>query len=115
HEMALRETANRRIAGHLADGVRVLRQQKGFRTETCRSERRLDPCVTGSDDDDVIGLWIVKRAHAKSCSTWNITVCPGFPPSVAAAVPPENFAAAPPLSSPRESPAQAQTRPAPAG
>jgi hypothetical protein len=75
HEMALAQSANRRVAAHRADLVGIETDQR--RARACRAASgRLDAGVTAADHNDVEGmhapalslcaLWV------KVCFTWNI-------------------------------------------
>jgi hypothetical protein len=66
HEVALPDAANRRVAGHLADRVRVLRHERGPRARSCCGGRGLAARVAAADDDDVVGGGRARRRDAAS-------------------------------------------------
>ena len=53
HQMSLGETADRGVAGHLADGRRVVGEQQRARAQARRCRCRLGPGMAAADDDDV--------------------------------------------------------------
>ena len=53
-QMSLGQSANRRVAGHLADGISVHRQQQSLATHPCCSQRGFDSGMAGTDDNDVV-------------------------------------------------------------
>jgi hypothetical protein len=53
HQMALGETADRRIARHLADRIATMGQQQRARAHARRRGGRLAACMAAADDDDV--------------------------------------------------------------
>ena len=59
HEVALAEAADRGVAGHHADGVALLRHQRGARAEARRRRRGFAAGVAAADHDDVI------KAHSR--------------------------------------------------
>jgi hypothetical protein len=61
--VALRQTANRRVTGHLPDRVGILREQEGFAAQAGRSHRCFDAGVTGTDDDNIVIFWINEVAQ----------------------------------------------------
>src|SRR5512141_3230204 len=64
HEVPLRQPADRRVARHEADGVRVDRQEEGGASHSRRGERRLAAGVPASDDDDVVRFRVFVRRSA---------------------------------------------------
>src|SRR5215203_3620025 len=56
NDMALRDSANRGIAGHLTDQVEVYRDKRGFSSEARRCGRRLASRVTGADNQNIKSL-----------------------------------------------------------
>ena len=65
-QVSLGQTADGRVAGHLADGVRIDGQEQSLAAHPRRRQRRLDPGMAGSDDDDVIFPGINEHG-------WNVT------------------------------------------
>ena len=63
-EMALAEPADRRIAGHHADGLGLMRHQRRARAEPRRSGGGLDAGMAAADDDDVIAVCDRSLGHA---------------------------------------------------
>ena len=59
--MTFCQTTDRRIAGHLTDGVGVDRQEQRLTAHPCRGQRSLNPGVTGTNNDHIILLWINKH------------------------------------------------------
>ena len=59
HEMAFRNSANRRIARHLTDQIEIQRNQTGFRAESRRGRRRLAARVAGADHNYI--KYFIKR------------------------------------------------------
>lgn len=55
-EMALGDSTNGRIAGHLRDLARIHGEQHRSRAHTSRSERRLTSGMTPAHNDDVVGF-----------------------------------------------------------
>ena len=53
HQMALARAADGRVAGHISHGVEVDREHRRVQSEPCAGKARLDPGVTGPDDDRV--------------------------------------------------------------
>ena len=53
-QVPLADAADRRVAGHLADGIQVHRQQQGARAHAGGGEGGLGTGVTAADDDDVM-------------------------------------------------------------
>ena len=53
HQMALAQTANRRIATHRADGIEVKADQASPRTHTRRRASRFDPGMTAADNKNI--------------------------------------------------------------
>ena len=53
HQMTLADTADRRIARHLPQGLDAVRQEKCAPAHTRRSERRFGASMAAADDDDV--------------------------------------------------------------
>ena len=64
-EMAFGQSADGRIAGHLADGVGIDGQQQRRATHPRRGQRRFDSGMAGPDDNHVIFLRI--NEHGSSC------------------------------------------------
>ena len=62
HDVALGQAADRRIAGHLGDGVEVLRQNGGLAAEPGRRQGRLHPGMAGAADDDIVVLGVGVQA-----------------------------------------------------
>jgi hypothetical protein len=56
HQMALAEPADGRIAGHLADGGKAVRDQRRTRAHASRRSRSLAAGMAAADNDDVEGL-----------------------------------------------------------
>src|SRR5262249_23470645 len=52
-EVSFSNTPDRRIAGHLTEGLEIVGQQQGLATGPGRGERRLGAGVTAADHDDV--------------------------------------------------------------
>ena len=52
-QVALADTADGRVAAHLADGFNAVSQQQRTRTGTRRGQRGLGACMSATDDDDV--------------------------------------------------------------
>ena len=63
HHMALGESANGWIAGHLADGIGILGKNEGFAAQSGGSHCRFDPRMTGADYHDVVWLGIFEVAQ----------------------------------------------------
>jgi hypothetical protein len=59
--VALGETADGGIAGHLADGIGVLGEDEGFAAKAGGSQGGLNACVTGADDNHVINLGVFEH------------------------------------------------------
>lgn len=59
--VALGQAADRWVAGHLAHGVGILREEEGLATKARRGQRGLDPGMAGAEDDDVVRFWV--REH----------------------------------------------------
>ncbi len=55
HQVALAEPADGRVAGHLADGGKLVRDKGGARTHASSGGRSLAPGVTAAHNDDVEG------------------------------------------------------------
>ena len=53
-QVALADTADGRVAGHLADVIEVEREHQRARAHPGRGERGFDSGVAGADDDDVV-------------------------------------------------------------
>ena len=53
HEVTLADSANGRIAAHLANGFDAVGQQQGARTAACRRKRRFGAGMSATDDDDL--------------------------------------------------------------
>ena len=53
HQMALADTADRRVAAHRPECVEVVRQQQRVRTRPRRGKRSFGAGVTAADDDDI--------------------------------------------------------------
>ncbi len=64
HHVSFGESAHRRVAGHLADGVGVLSEHQRFAAKSRRRHRRLDSGMARANDDHVVGLGILELAHA---------------------------------------------------
>ena len=81
--MPLRQSPNRRVAGHLPNRVEVLGQHSDLRAQPGGSEGSFHTGVTGSDDEDVVALGIAEHEWEEAtggvagrqgwvaCSTWN--------------------------------------------
>src|SRR5262245_17699459 len=54
HDLPLGDAADRRVAAHGADGVRVHGKQDGAEAHARRREGSFDSRVAGADDDDVV-------------------------------------------------------------
>ncbi len=54
HQVALADTADRRVAAHLADGLDVVRQQQRARAAACRRQGRLGAGMAAAHHDHVI-------------------------------------------------------------
>ena len=65
HDVAFCQSANGRIAGHLADGVRILGEEKGRATEAGGGESGLHTGVTRSNDGDIVGFRIDEIAQSR--------------------------------------------------
>ncbi len=65
HQMALGDSADRRIAGHLGDQVEVHRDHGGAQAHAGAGPRRLAAGVAGADDHDVVTLSL----HCYHCSS----------------------------------------------
>ncbi len=70
HQMALADTANRRVAGHLADMVEIEREHQRARAHPRRGQRSFDTGVAGADYDNVVvhreqRLWPARAHRAK--------------------------------------------------
>ena len=63
NHVALRQTSNRRVTGHLPDRIGILREQEGFAAQAGRSHRGLDACMASPDDDDIVIFWINEIAQ----------------------------------------------------
>src|SRR5881398_2310586 len=59
HQVSLADTADGRIATHLAQGLDALSQQQRARSHACGGEGRLGAGMTAADDDDVVGEWLL--------------------------------------------------------
>ena len=57
HQRALGQTADRRVARHLADGFQFMRQQQRLGAETRRSGSGFTAGMTAADNYDVIFWW----------------------------------------------------------
>src|SRR5660397_197231 len=64
HQVPLRQSPDRRVARHEADGVRVDRQKEGGTPHPRRRQRRLAAGVPAPDNDDVVLLRIFVRRPA---------------------------------------------------
>ena len=60
-QVALGQTTDGWVAGHLADGVEIEREQQGLATHAGCREGCLDAGVASADYDDVVFLWIDKH------------------------------------------------------
>ena len=58
HQMPLAESADGRIAGHLADGGKPVRDQRRARAHPGGDGRRLAARMAAADDDDVVGFGV---------------------------------------------------------
>ena len=61
-EMALAEAADGRVAGHLANGRKLVGDERGLGPEPRRRRGRLGPGVTAANDDDVeriLDVWLM--------------------------------------------------------
>jgi hypothetical protein len=63
HNLAFADSANRRVAAHLANGVAIRRQERGLRPQPRSGKRGLSSCVPGAHDDDIV---FVLRTHTLS-------------------------------------------------
>ena len=63
HDMSLGEPSDCWIAGHLADCIGVLCEEKGFAAQSGRSSCGFYACVACANDDDIVGLRILERAQ----------------------------------------------------
>jgi hypothetical protein len=61
--MALRQTADRRVTGHLPDGVGILSEQEGFAAQAGRSHCGLYACMASPNNDDIVIFWINEVAQ----------------------------------------------------
>src|SRR5208283_2482158 len=71
-QVSLADTADRGIAGHLADMIEVKREHQGARTHPGRGQRGFDTGMAGADDDDVVvhcksAIMARMRAPRKAC------------------------------------------------
>ena len=64
NHVAFCQPADRRVAGHLADGVGVLGQEERFAAEARGCHGRLDARMAGPDDDDIVVFRINEIAQA---------------------------------------------------
>src|SRR5277367_1846613 len=69
-QVALADTADSRVAGHLADVIEVEREHQRARAHPGRRERGFDSGVAGADNDDVVvhgeqRLWPARALRAK--------------------------------------------------
>jgi hypothetical protein len=60
--MTLCKPANRRIAGHLTDGIQIDGQKEGLAAHSRGRQSRLNPGMAGSDYNDIIPLRIDEHA-----------------------------------------------------
>jgi hypothetical protein len=60
--VALGKPANRRIAGHLSDGIQIGGQKEGLAAHSRGRQSRLNPSMAGSDYNDIIPLRIDEHA-----------------------------------------------------
>ena len=63
NHVALRQTSNRRVTGHLPDRVRILSEKERLTPQPRGSHRGFDAGVTGTDDDDIVIFWINEVAQ----------------------------------------------------
>jgi hypothetical protein len=61
--VALCQTSDRRITGHLPNGVGILCEQEGFAAQAGRSHRGFYACMAGPDDDDIVIFWVNEVAQ----------------------------------------------------
>lgn len=57
-EVSFGETADGGVAGHLTDRVGINSEQEGLTTQPGGGQGGLDAGVTGTDHDDIVGLWV---------------------------------------------------------
>ena len=69
HEVAFGKAANRGIAGHLADRLDFVRQEKRAGAEPRGSRRRLASGMAAADHNHIIG-----RAHGRNLGTMGVAV-----------------------------------------
>src|SRR5208282_1162392 len=63
--MSLCKATNSWVARHLADGIDIDSQKQCLAAHSRRSKRCLDPCVAGTDNDDVVLFWIDKHEETQ--------------------------------------------------
>jgi len=61
HQVALADTANGRVAGHLAQGLDVVRQQERLRPHACRRQCGLSAGMAATNDDDIVAVRVIHR------------------------------------------------------
>jgi hypothetical protein len=61
-QVALGKASNRRIAGHLTDGIQIDGQKEGLAAHSRGRQCRFDPGMAGSDYNDIIPLRIDEHA-----------------------------------------------------
>ena len=64
-QVALANTANRRVAAHLAQGFNVVAQQQGFAAHARRSQRRFGSGMAATDNDHVKFLGVKHSGLSK--------------------------------------------------
>jgi len=61
NQMAFCLPTDGRIAGHLANRVQILADQKDIATHPCRSQCGFYPCVSATDYNDIVFLGVNKH------------------------------------------------------
>jgi hypothetical protein len=64
HQMAFADTANGRVAGHLAQGRALVGEEEGLRPGARRRRRRFAAGMASADDDDVVAHGPLNRRGA---------------------------------------------------
>lgn len=83
NDLAFCHAADRWVAGHLSDRIQVGRQQGGFRTQACCSGGGFRSRVTGSDNDNIVvvailrivsGQWLKSTVGKRRCSKHGLSM-----------------------------------------
>ena len=69
NHVSFRQASNRRVARHLAYGIQVLTQEKGFGAQARCGQSRLNSRVAGTDHNDIVEFGEKKLFHVESDQT----------------------------------------------